>query len=244
MTWGGLARWNPQSQQWELPEDREESQESEPGAERPQLPPKPARPPDGSPDGAPPDAPPAPSRARRWWTRSAIALGLAATLGGAALAASYVVADPGVLPDGYQVLRSAGSGFRVAVPPGWQLSTSEPGTGAGAVFRPAQGRGSLLHAFRVAGGPDNPCEVLVESSSGVSSRDGYRRLSLGARQGRGCEIVYEIPDGDTGGTARCIGRLLVASDGSRWVLTACGPAGEAKTVRVRLAAALASFRPD
>ncbi|MFE2147899.1 hypothetical protein ACFXA3_40300 [Streptomyces sp. NPDC059456] len=171
-------------------------------------------------------------------------MGAAAVLGGGALGVSYLSADPPGLPGGYQVLRSAGSGFRVAVPPGWQLSTSESGAGTGTLYRPEQGRGALLQIFRVTGGPDNPCEVLVQSTGELSSRDGYRRLSLETTEGPGCEIVYEIPDGETGGTAHAIGRLVVASDKSRWVLMAVGPAGEAKTVRVRMTAALGSFRPD
>ncbi|WP_327285008.1 hypothetical protein [Streptomyces sp. NBC_01205] len=248
----GSARWNPRAQRWEEPEELEwlewleeeerlEAERTEAGAG---LPPMPAYPPGSAPDDAPAGPAPARRRAGRWWIRSAVALGVVAVLGGAALGASYLLADPEGPPDGYQVLRSAGSGFRVAVPGGWQLSTSESGAAAGTVYRPAQGRGSLLQVLRVTSGPDNPCEVLVEGSSQLSSRDGYRRLSLEGTEGRGCEIVFEVPDGETSGKARCIGRLVVASDGSRWVLLSFGPADEAKAVRVRLTAALGSFRPD
>ncbi|MFK0043329.1 hypothetical protein ACIQU4_04335 [Streptomyces sp. NPDC090741] len=268
----GPARWNPQSQQWERQEDPERRSRrgrpepgagrEEPGPEGPQLPPKPAYPPgteppdpadadapadtpQEAPADTPQDASPAQRTGRRWRLRPGIAIGVAVVaVGGAALATPYLMADPAALPDGYKVLRSAGSGFQVAVPDDWQLSTFESGTAAGTVFRPGQGRGSLLQVFPVTSGPDNPCEVLVEDTKELNSRDGYRRISLESRDTTGCEIVYELPDGDTSGTAHAIGRLTVASDGSRWVLMGVGPAAEAKAVRTRMAAALGSFRPD
>ncbi|MCX4628034.1 hypothetical protein [Streptomyces sp. NBC_01443] len=239
----GPVRWNPQSQQWEQWEEAEpEGREGpEPGSEGPphpsgpQPPPKPAYLPDA--------VPPVQRTARRWWPRAAVAGGLVVVLGGAALAAVFVLREPPGLPAGYKVLRSAGSGFQVAVPDDWELSTSESGTGAGTVFRPAQGRGSLLQVFPVTGGPDDPCEVLHEGTRELSTRDGYRRLFLDPKDGRGCELVYEVPDPDGNGTARGIGRLTVASDGSRWVLMTFGPADRAKAVRAHMAAALGSFRP-
>ncbi|MFE6841586.1 hypothetical protein [Streptomyces sp. NPDC057686] len=243
----GPARWNPQAQQWE------QWKEAEPEPEGPQPPPKPAYPPGAAPPGdpdtrddreAPGGVPPAQHTARRRWPRVAVAGGVAVVLGGAALAAVSAVREPAGPPAGYKVLRSAGSGFQVAVPDDWQLSTSESGTQAGTVFRPGQGRGSLLQVFKVTGGPDNPCEVLHEGTRELSTRDGYRRLSLEPVESTGCELVYEVPDPDTSGTARGIGRLTVASDGSRWVLMAFGPAAEAKAVRTRMAAALGSFRPS
>ncbi|MFF3862054.1 hypothetical protein [Streptomyces sp. NPDC002209] len=238
----GPARWNPQAQQWE------QWVEAEP--EGPQPPPKPAYPPGAAPPGdpdtradreAPGGVPPAPRTARRWWPRVAVAGGVAVVLGGAALAAVSAVREPAGPPAGYKVLRSAGSGFQVAVPDDWQLSTSESGTQAGTVFRPGQGGGGLLQVVKVTGGSDNPCEVLNDGTSVLSARDGYRRLSLESVESTGCELVYELPD--TNGTGRGIERLTVASDGSRWVLMAFGPATEAKAVRTRLAAALGSFRP-
>ncbi|MFI1149026.1 hypothetical protein [Streptomyces sp. NPDC020817] len=193
-------------------------------------------------DGEPGGTPSARRTARRWRLRLGIAVGVAAVIGGAVLAAPYLRADPAALPDGYKVLRSAGAGFQVAVPDDWQLSTSESGTAAGTVFRPEQGRDSLLQVLPVSGGPDNPCEVLIESTKELSTRDGYRRISLEAKDTTGCELVYEIPDGD-GGTAYAIGRLTVASGGSRWVLMGFGPAADTTAVRARMAAALGSFRP-
>ncbi|MEV6730088.1 MULTISPECIES: hypothetical protein [unclassified Streptomyces] len=191
------------------------------------------------------DAPPAQRTGRRWRLRLGIAIGVAVTVGGAALATSYLMADPTTaLPDGYKVLRSAGSGFQVAVPDDWQLSTSESGTAAGTVFRPETGRDSLLQVLRITSGPDNPCEVLVEGTKELSSRDGFRRISLESRDTTGCEIVYELPDGSLNETVHAVGRLTVASDGSRWVLMGFGPVAEAKAVRTRVAAALGSFRPD
>ncbi|MFE2480198.1 hypothetical protein [Streptomyces sp. NPDC059389] len=166
---------------------------------------------------------------------------MAVALGGAALAASYLRADPAELPDGYKVLRSAGAGFQVAVPDDWQLSTSVTSTAAGTVFRPEQGRDSLLQVLPVTGGPANPCEVLVETTKELSTREGYRRISLESKDTTGCEIVYEIPDGDSG-TVYAVGRLTVASGGSRWVLMGFGPAADKKAVRARMAAALGSFR--
>ncbi|MFI6145304.1 hypothetical protein [Streptomyces sp. NPDC051109] len=283
----GPARWNPQTQQWEHPEDpqrrgRRGSPEPEPprepgaapgpagegpGSGRPDLPPKPAYPPGTEPpdteppDTEPPDTeppnpwaapagpaprsvPPARGTARRWPRRLGIALGVAVAVGGAVRGSSYLMGDSPQVPDGYKVLRSAGAGFRVAVPDDWQLSTSESGGTVGTVFRPEQGRGSLLQVFPVTGGSDNACEVLIEDTKELSSRDGYRRISLGAKDTAGCEIVYEVPDGETNGTAHAIGRLTVASDGSRWVLMGFGPVAEAKAVRTRVAAALGSFRPD
>ncbi|MFF0213960.1 hypothetical protein [Streptomyces vinaceus] len=230
----------------------EEPGREEPGPGRPDLPPKPAYPPGDrpldpwrAPDGPEPrNAPPERGAARRRRLRLGIAIGVAVAVGGAALGAAYLTGDRAEVPDGYKVLRSAGSGFRVAVPDDWQLSTSESGTAVGTVFRPAQGRGSLLQVYRVTGGSGDPCEVLVEDSKGLSARDGYRRISLGAKDTTGCEIVYELPDGETSGTAHAVGRLTVASDGSRWVLLGVGPAAEAKAVRTRMAAALGSFRPD
>ncbi|MFE5541008.1 hypothetical protein [Streptomyces sp. NPDC056492] len=195
-------------------------------------------------DPAPREVPPARRAPRRRLLRLGIAIGVAVVVGGAAWGASYLRRDSAEVPDGYKVLRSAGSGFRVAVPDDWQLSTSESGGAVGTVFRPEQGRGSLLQVFPVTGGSDNACEVLVEGTKELSSRDGYRRLSLGAKDTTGCEIVYEIPDGETKGTAHAIGRLTVASDGSRWVLMGFAPVAEAKAVRTRMAAALGSFRPD
>ncbi|MFI5666846.1 hypothetical protein [Streptomyces sp. NPDC051704] len=192
-------------------------------------------------DREPRDAPPARHTARRWRLRLGIAVGVAVALGGAALAASYLRADPAALPDGYKVLRSAGAGFQVAVPDDWQLSTSDASTVAGTVFRPEQGRDSLLQVLPVTSGPDNPCEVLVEGTKELSTRDGYRRISLESKDTTGCELVYEIPNGDSG-TAYAIGRLTVASDHSRWVLMGFGPAGDRKAVRARMAAALGSFR--
>ncbi|WP_327361861.1 hypothetical protein [Streptomyces sp. NBC_01296] len=257
----GPVRWNPQSQQWERWEERPEPEGPEPGSggpphpSGPQPPPKPAYPPGAGRPGergepgipadreAPDAVPPVQRTARRWWPRVAVAGGLAVVLGGAALAAAFVLREPPGLPAGYKVLRSAGSGFQVAVPDDWQLSTSESGTGAGTVFRPAQGRESLLQVFPVTGGPEDPCEVLHEGTRELSGRDGYRRLSLDPKDGRGCELVYEVPDGDSNGTARGIGRVTVASDGSRWVLMALGPVGQAKAVRAHMAAALGSFRP-
>ncbi|WP_030154850.1 hypothetical protein [Streptomyces sp. NRRL S-244] len=259
----GPARWNPQSQQWERQEDpqrrsrrgRPESGagRGEPGPERPKLPPKPSYPPGTEPpdpedayasEDAPADAPPARRTGRRWRLGLGIAIGVAVVAGGAALAAPYLMADSTALPDGYKVLRSAGAGFQVAVPKDWQLSTSESGSAAGTVFRPEQGSDSLLQVFRVTGGPDNPCEVLVEGTKELSSREGYRRISLEAVDTTGCEIVYEVPGGGTNGTVHAIGRLAVASGGSRWVLMGFGPATEPKAVRARMAAALGSFRPD
>ncbi|MFE2551546.1 hypothetical protein ACFXGI_23790 [Streptomyces sp. NPDC059355] len=192
--------------------------------------------------GEPRDSPPAQHTARRWRLRLGIAVGVAVALGGAAVAASYLRADPAELPDGYKVLRSAGAGFQVAVPDDWQLSTSETGTVAGTVFRPESGRDSLLQVLPVTGGPDNPCEVLVDGTKELSAREGYRRISLESKNTTGCELVYEIPNGDSG-TAYAIGRLAVASDGSRWVLMGFGPAADTKAVRARMAAALGSFRP-
>ncbi|MFD7837993.1 hypothetical protein [Streptomyces sp. NPDC059761] len=243
----GPARWNPKSQQWERQED------PKPGPEGPKLPPKPAYPPGteppdpadaDAPADAPQDAPPAQRTGRRWRLRLGIAIGVAVAAGGAALAASYLMAAPAGPPDGYKVLRSAGSGFQVAVPADWQLSTSESGSAAGTVFRPEQGSDSLLQVFRVTAGPDNPCEVLVEGTKELSSREGYRRISLRAVDTTGCEIVYEVPGGGTNGTVHAIGRLAVASGGSRWVLMGFGPATEPKAVRTRMAAALGSFRAD
>ncbi|MFI8262713.1 hypothetical protein [Streptomyces sp. NPDC085665] len=193
-------------------------------------------------DGEPRDTPPARRTARRWPLWLGIAAGVAVVVGGAALAAPHLKADPTAPPDGYKVLRSAGAGFQVAVPDDWQLSTSESGTAAGTVFRPEQGRDSLLQVLPVTGGPDNPCEVLVESTKELSTREGYRRISLESKDTTGCEIVYEIPDGDSG-PVYAIGRLTVASGGSRWVLMGFGPAADPKTVRARMAAALGSFRP-
>ncbi|MEU8838906.1 hypothetical protein AB0D97_07185 [Streptomyces roseus] len=294
----GPARWNPQSQQWERPQDpqrrgRRGSPEPEPprepgagpgparegpGPGRPGPPPKPAYAPGAEPpaaelpaaaepsaaepsaaepadpeppnpwaapaDPAPRRGPPAGRTARRWPRRLGVALGVAAAVGGAVWGASYLTGDSAQVPDGYKVLRSAGAGFRVAVPDDWQLSASESGGTIGTVFRPEQGRGRLLQVYRVTGGSDNACEVLIEDTKGLSSRDGYRRISLGATDTTGCEIVYELPDGETNGTAHAIGRLTVASDGSRWVLMGFGPVAETKAVRTRMAAALGSFRPD
>ncbi|ROQ96290.1 hypothetical protein EDE04_2749 [Streptomyces sp. 2132.2] len=250
-TAGGEAGREPGSEAAPAPG----SEQPAPG--RPDLPPKPAHPPGNrpppdpwrAPDGPEPrDAPSAQGAARRWRLRLGIAVGVAVAVGGAALGATYLTGDRTGgrtdVPDGYTVLRSAGAGFRVAVPDDWQLSTSESGTAAGTVFRPGQGRGSLLQVYRVTGGSGDPCAVLVEDSKELSSRDGYRRISLGAKGTTGCEIVYEIPDGETNGTAHCVGRLTVASDGSRWVLLGVGPAAEARAVRTRMAAALGSFRPD
>ncbi|MFF4101145.1 hypothetical protein [Streptomyces sp. NPDC001903] len=194
--------------------------------------------------GEPRDTPPARRAGRRWGLRLGIAVGVAVVVGGAALAAPYLTADRAAPPDGYKVLRSAGAGFQVAVPDDWQLSSSESGTAAGTVFRPETGRDKLLQVFRVTGGPDNPCEVLVEGTKELSSRDGFRRISLESRDTTGCEIVYELPDGGLNETIHAVGRLTVASDGSRWVLMGFGPVAEAKAVRTRMAAALGSFRPD
>ncbi|MEV6576969.1 hypothetical protein AB0M92_02235 [Streptomyces sp. NPDC051582] len=276
----GPARWNPQSQQWERPQDPQQrgrwgipepGRPHEPGAGpgpagegpgHPDLPPKPAYPPGTEPphaepphaeppnpwaapgDAAPRSGPPGRRTARRWPLRLGIAIGVAVAVGGAAWGASYLTGESTEVPDGYKVLRSAGSGFRVAVPDDWQLSTSESGGAIGTVFRPEQGRGSLLQVFPVTDGTENACEVLVEGTKELSSREGYRRISLGAKDTTGCEIVYEIPDGETNGTAHAIGRVTVASDGSRWVLMGFGPVAEAKAVRTRVAAALVSFRPD
>ncbi|MET9882195.1 hypothetical protein ABZZ20_03375 [Streptomyces sp. NPDC006430] len=273
----GPARWNPQSQQWEVPAAGEEVSEPDPK----RLPPKPAHPPgaprpdartavsdvaEGSTEGAgatvdgpqdasgdgPADAPeegfdgPPPVRrgAFRRWRPAVIVLGLVGALGGAALTAPLLLEDPSALPSGYKVLRSAGSGFQIAVPDSWDLSSSETGAAAGTVYRPAQGRDSLLQVFPVTTGPTNPCEVLIEGTKDMSGRDGYRRLSLDAKAGPGCELVFDLPDQDVQGTGRGIARLTVASDGSRWMIMAFGPAAEAKTVRARLTAALGSFRPD
>ncbi|MFI6000823.1 hypothetical protein ACIA98_10410 [Streptomyces sp. NPDC051366] len=255
----GPVRWNPQAQQWEQWEEWEEAapgSEGPPHPSGPQPPPKPAYPPGagrpgepGDPDTpadreAPDGVPPVQRTARRWWPRVAVAGGLVVVLGGAALAAVFVLREPPRLPAGYKVLRSAGSGFQVAVPDDWQLSTSENGTAAGTLFRPETGRDSLLQVLRITSGPDNPCEVLVEGTKELSSRDGFRRISLESRDTTGCEIVYELPDGSLNETVHAVGRLTVASDGSRWVLMGFGPVAEAKAVRTRVAAALGSFRPD
>ncbi|MFE2879265.1 hypothetical protein ACFXG6_23920 [Streptomyces roseus] len=283
-------RWNPQSQQWESPQDPQrrgrrgspepgparepgvEPAREGPGSGRPDLPPKPAYAPGAVPSAAVPSGavpsaaepadteppnpwaapadpaarsvPPARRTGRRWPLRLGIALGVAAAVGGALWGAPYLTGDSARVPAGYKVLRSAGAGFRVAVPDDWQLSVSESGGTIGTVFRPEQGRGSLLQVFPVTGGSDNACEVLIEGTKELSSRTGYRRISLGATDTTGCEIVYELPDGETNGTAHAIGRLTVASDGSRWVLMGFGPVAEAKAVRTRMAAALGSFRPD
>ncbi|MEU7551306.1 hypothetical protein AB0B01_02900 [Streptomyces sp. NPDC044571] len=195
--------------------------------------------------GADPAGAPSGRRRVRRWVAVAASLGLVLLLGGSALAGWLLLrTDPPAVPSGYQVVHDTGAGFRVAVPGDWQLSSSESGSGAGAVFRPAGGGTAFLQVFEVTGGPANACEVLVEGTRALSARDGYRRLSLTTTPGPGCELVHELPDTPSGDTGRGIGRLVVAPDGSRWVLMAYGPAAEAASVRTRITAALASFRRE
>lgn len=230
----GGVRWNPRSQRWER------------AAEPPSG--LPAAPPFSYPPGTPPppERPPvAPPARRRRTVAVAVAAGVAVS---AAAVAGWLYLggeEPGSgssPPSGYTQVRDEAAGFSVAVPPGWQASPGE--TGYGAVYRPAGGdRSAGLQVFRAAEDTKDACEVLRDSVAELSKSSGYREISSEPVTGDGCELVYEYDDpGSSEPASHAIVRLVVAADGTRWVLMVYGPTTDVPLVRTHLVTAIGSFR--
>ncbi|RSS41013.1 hypothetical protein EF912_31795, partial [Streptomyces sp. WAC07061] len=134
-------------------------------------------------------------------------------------------------------------GFSVAVPPGWEPSTDE--TGSGSFYRRPGDRSALLQVFRITeSSAMGSCTLLQISSDQLKANPGYRQVSLEPTAGTGCELVYEYDSSESNGRRRGMERIVTTPDGGRWALLAAGPAADAATTRANLTAALESFRPD
>ncbi|MFG3346744.1 hypothetical protein ACGF1Z_16960 [Streptomyces sp. NPDC048018] len=143
----------------------------------------------------------------------------------------------GVPPAGFRLVRE--SGFALAVPEGWNRTSS----GSSVFYNAPDGLG-LVQVYSLDEPGITPYEALRQTSRDLAAKNpGYREISL-TRTGAGedaAELVYSYDR--TEGRRKVVDRAFVGGDGRQYAVLAAGPESAWPEQRRTLDTALEFFTP-
>ncbi|MFI8827472.1 hypothetical protein [Streptomyces sp. NPDC053431] len=143
----------------------------------------------------------------------------------------------GAPPAGYRLVEE--SGFTLAVPEGWNRTSS----GASVFYNAPDGL-SLVQVYILDEPGITPYEALRQTSRDLAAQNpGYREISLG-RTGAGgadAELVYAYDRSE--GRRKVVDRAFTGGDGRQYAVLAAGPESTWPEQRKTLDTALRFFKP-
>ncbi|MFF0433218.1 hypothetical protein ACFYU9_13450 [Streptomyces sp. NPDC004327] len=144
----------------------------------------------------------------------------------------------GAPPPGTRLVEDV-AGFTIAVPEGWNRTTS-----GASVFYNAPDGASLVQVFTIDEPGLSPYDALRETSRNLAEKNpGYQEISLErtGTDGKEAELVYAYDR--TEGRRKVVDRAFTGSDGRQYAVLAAGPETDWPGQRETLDTALRFFKP-
>ncbi|MGW5419637.1 hypothetical protein [Streptomyces sp. NPDC003943] len=144
----------------------------------------------------------------------------------------------GAPPAGFRLVEDD-AGFTIAVPEGWNRTTS-----GASVFYNAPDGASLVQVFTIDEPGLTPYEALQQTSRDLAEKNpGYQELALErtGTDGNEAELVYSYDR--TEGRRKVVDRAFTGSDGRQYAVLAAGPETDWPKQRETIDTALRFFKP-
>ncbi|MGW4165119.1 serine/arginine repetitive matrix protein 2 [Streptomyces sp. NPDC004788] len=144
----------------------------------------------------------------------------------------------GAPPAGFRLVEDD-AGFTIAVPEGWNRTTS-----GASVFYNAPDGASLVQVFTIDEPGLTPYEALQQTSRDLAEKNpGYQEVGLDrtGTDGKEAELVYSYDR--TEGRRKVVDRAFTGSDGRQYAVLAAGPETEWPKQRETIDTALRFFKP-